>query len=179
MVDPAASRRLMFRGLFFVLCASIIFINMLPLTIEPRRVPGPDLLFCITAIWIMRRPQWAPVGLIVLIHLIADLLFLRPVGLWPAISLLGYEYLRRKSTATTEIPPLIEFGMAMILFAALVTLNAVIHVIFGIPHPSFGATSLHVIVTALAYPVVMAFSVFVTRVRRARPSDFDGSGMMS
>ncbi len=179
MVDPAATRRWMFRGLFFALCACIIFISMLPLTTEPRRVPGPDLLFCITAIWIMRRPRWAPVGLIVLVHLIADLLFLRPVGLWPAISLLGYEYLRRKSTASTEIPALIEFGMAMTLFAVMVAANAVVHLLFGIPHPSFGASALHVIVTAVAYPVVMAFSVFVTRVRRARPSDFDGSGMIS
>ena len=179
MVDPAASRRLMFRGLFFVLCAGIIFINMLPLTTEPRRVPGPDLLFCITAIWIMRRPRWAPVGLIVLVHLVADLLFLRPVGLWPAISLLGYEYLRRKSIETTEIPPLVEFGMAMVLFGGLVMLNAVAHILFGIPHPSFGASALHVIVTAVAYPLVMAFSVYVTRVRRARPSDFDGSGLIS
>ncbi len=179
MVDPAATRRWVFRGLFFALCACIIFISMLPLTTEPRRVPGPDLLFCITAIWIMRRPRWAPVGLIVLVHLIADLLFLRPVGLWPAISLLGYEYLRRKSTASTEIPALIEFGMAMTLFATMVAANAVVHLLFGIPHPSFGASALHVIVTAVAYPVVMAFSVFVTRVRRARPSDFDGSGMIS
>jgi len=179
MVDPDASRRFMFRGLFFALCACVIFINMLPLTTEPRRVPGPDLLFCLTAVWIMRRPKWAPVGLIVLVHLIADMLFLRPIGLWPAITILGYEYLRRKSTDATEMPPLVEFGMVLALFCGLLAANAITHVILGIPHPTFGATVLHAIVTALAYPLVMAFSVYVTRVRRARPSDFDGSGLIS
>ena len=177
MVDPIATRRFGFRCVFFALCAVIIFVKMLPLSTIPRTIPGPDLLFCLTAVWIMRRPRWAPVGLIVLVHLIADILFLRPIGLWPAISLLGYEYLRRKAGGPTEIAAPLEVGMAAATFAAVVALNALMQLIFGIGQPGFGTLVLHVITTVIAYPFVIAFSHYLIRVRRARPTDLDSSGI--
>lgn len=176
MVDPITTRRFLFRCMFLLLCAVIIFMKMLPLSTIPSAVPGPDWLFCLTAVWIMRRPRWAPVGLIILVHLVADILYLRPIGLWPAISLLGYEYLRGKSGGPTEISPPLEVGMAGAVFAVLVAINAIFQFVFGIAQPNLGVLLLHVIVTIMAYPFVIAFSHFVIRVRRARPTDMDGSG---
>ena len=177
MVDPVTSRRFGYRCAFLALCAVIIFFKMLPLSIDPGRLPGPDLLFCVTAVWIMRRPRWAPVGLIVLVHLVADILFLRPLGLWSAISLLGYEYLRGKASGNSEITPPIELGMAAATFAVMAVVQAAAQALFGLPQPSFGVVGLHVIMTVLAYPLVILFSVYIIGVRRARPIDLDGSGV--
>jgi rod shape-determining protein MreD len=177
MVDPLTMRRFLFRCLFAGLCALIIFLNMLPLTTQPRMIPGPDLLFCLTAAWIMRRPRWAPVGLIVVMHVIADLLFMRPLGLWPAITLLAYEYLRRKARNTTEITPVVEITMVSATFAAAVAVNVIVLFVFAVPQASLAALLLHVIVTALAYPLVIGFSVFVAGVRRAKPTDIDDEGI--
>lgn len=173
MVDPITSRRFGYRGLFLVLCAVIIFFKMLPLSTIPGRIPGPDLLFCLTAVWIMRRPRWAPVILIVFVHLVADILFMRPIGLWAAISLLGYEYLRSKAEGDTELSPPIEVGLAAGTFAGIAALNALVHAVLGMPQPSFGVMGLHVIMTVLAYPFVIAASVYILGVRRARPTDPD------
>ncbi|MCY4180811.1 MAG: rod shape-determining protein MreD [Litoreibacter sp.] len=175
MVDPITLRRYLYRALFLFICAVLIFLKLLPLTTEPRSIPGPDLLFCLTAVWIMRRPRWAPVGLIVLVHLLADLLFMRPVGLWPALALLGYEFMRRQAEGSTELSPLAEIALAGIAFTAIVTANALFLTIVGVQHPGVFAAVLHVLVTLLAYPFVMAFCVFVLRVRRRRPSELDGS----
>lgn len=177
MVDPLALRRFLFRCLFFGLCSVVIFLKMLPLTTEPRTIPGPDLLFCLTAAWVMRRPRWAPVGIIVLMHVVADLLFMRPVGLWPALSLLGYEYLRRKALGSAEVTPPIEIGLVSACFAVLIAANAFAHAVFGIPQASVGLQVLHVLITVVFYPLVIAFSVYVTGVRRARPSDMDDDGV--
>ncbi len=177
MVDPITTRRFLFRCLFLGLCALIIFVQMLPLSTVPGGIPGPDLLFCLTAVWIMRRPRWAPVGLIVLVHLVADILFLRPIGLWPAIALVGFEYLRGKAAGSVEISPPLETGMAAAVFAALVAANAMFQFVFGIAQPSLGVLLMHVIVTVMAYPVVIALSTYVFRVRRAKPTDMDGSGI--
>ena len=177
MVDPLTLRRFLFRCLFFGLCAVVIFLKMLPLTTEPRTIPGPDLLFCLTAAWIMRRPRWAPVGIIVLMHVVADLLFMRPVGLWPALSLLAYEYLRRKAIGSNDVTSAAEVGLVSGCFAALVFANALILAVVGIPQATFGMQLLHVIVTILFYPLVIAFSVYVTGVRKARPTDLDDDGV--
>lgn len=177
MVDPVTTRRFGFRCVFFGLCGVIIFLKMLPLSTIPRTIPGPDLLFCLTAVWIMRRPRWAPVGLIVLVHLIADILFLRPIGLWPAISLLGYEYLRAKASGPTEIAAPLEVGMAGATFAVIVAVNALFQLIFGIAQPSIATLALHIVMTVIAYPFVIAFSYYLIRVRRAKPTDLDGEGI--
>lgn len=175
MVDPITSRRFGYRCLFLGLCAVIIFFKMLPLSTIPGRVPGPDLLFCLTAVWIMRRPRWAPVASIVIVHLIADILFMRPIGLWSAVSLLGYEYLRSKAEGGTEISPPIEIGLAAGTFAAIAAINGIVQALLGLPQPSFGVVGLHVIMTAVAYPFVIAVSVYLLGVRRARPTDPDAS----
>lgn len=177
MVDPISTRRFLFRCLFLGLCAVIIFVKMLPLSTVPGGIPGPDLLFCLTAVWIMRRPRWAPVGLIIVVHLVADILFLRPIGLWPAISLIGFEYLRSKAAGSVEISPPLEVGMAAAVFSAMVAAQALLQILFGIPQPSLGVSLMHVIVTIMAYPVVILISTYVLRVRRARPTDMDGSGI--
>lgn len=176
MVDPVTSRRFGYRCLFVGLCMVVIFFKMLPLSTIPGRLPGPDLLFCLTAVWIMRRPKWAPVGLIVLMHLVADILFLRPIGLWSAISLLGYEYMRSQAEGGTEISPPLEIGLAAATFAVMAGLNGLVQYVLGLPQPSFGVTGLHVIMTVVAYPFVIAVSVYLLRVRRARPTDLDGTG---
>ncbi|MEM6595476.1 MAG: hypothetical protein AAF672_11875 [Pseudomonadota bacterium] len=175
MVDPITMRRYLYRALFLFICAVLIFLKLLPLTTEPRSIPGPDLLFCLTAVWIMRRPRWAPVGLIVLVHLLADILFMRPVGLWPALALLGYEFMRRQAEGGTEVSALVEIGLAGVAFTAIVTANAFFLTIVGVQHPGIFAAILHVLVTLLAYPIVMGFCVIVLRVRRRRPTELDGS----
>lgn len=177
MVNPVTSRRFMYRGIFLLLCAFIIFLKLLPLTTVPGRVPGPDLLFCLTAVWLMRRPRWAPVGLILLVHIIADILFMRPIGLWSAITLLGYEFLRGKALGDTEITPMVELGITSSLFVLMVIGNTAILAVSGVIQPSLGVTGLHVIMTIIAYPFVMLFCVHTLKVRRARPSDLDGTGV--
>ncbi len=176
MVDPVTLRRFLYRCLFLALCTFVIFLKMLPLTTEPRLVPGPDLLFCITAAWVIRRPRWAPVLLVVLVLVVADLLFMRPVGLWPALGLLAFEYLRRKGSEPTELPPIVEVGMVSASFAALVAMNALVHAVMGIPQAPALPQVLHVVMTCLAYPFVIAFTMFVLQVRRAKATDVDSRG---
>lgn len=198
MVDPITWRRFQFRMLFLLVSMLIIFSQLLPLNTAPAAVqlldvetgqllreggsyfnlPGPDLLFCLTAAFLMRRPRWAPVGLIVLVHLLADVLFLRPLGLWPAVVIVGYEFLRRQTNATTEVAVPLEVALVTGTFAAAVFANGLLHLIFAVSHPSFGATLLHICTTALAYPFVIAVVHFILRVRRAGARELDSDGVI-
>ncbi|NNK79635.1 MAG: rod shape-determining protein MreD [Litoreibacter sp.] len=171
MVDPAASRRWMFRGLFLATCACVMFIQMLPLRTTPALLPAPDLLFAVAAVLIMRRPAYVPVLLVVGVFFLADLLYLRPPGLWTAIVLVATEFLRRRSVAPTEFPFLVEFAVFSGVFTAMVAGNAVTQLVFGLTPPDLATLALHVLVTMAAYPFVIAFSHFILGIRRARPSD--------
>ena len=176
MVDPATFRRWMFRGVFALLCSVLIFGKMLPLTAIPRAIPGPDLIFAFSAAFIMRRPRYAPVLLVVGILLLTDILFLRPIGLWPAIALVALEVMRSRATSQVETPLPAELLQFAMLFSGAVCVNALVLVIFGLPVISFSALILHIVVTGVAYPVVIAATHYVLRVRRARPSDVDAVG---
>ncbi|MEP3347364.1 MAG: hypothetical protein ABJN34_07485 [Litoreibacter sp.] len=198
MVDPITWRRFQFRVLFLLVSALVIFGQLLPLNTGPASVqlldpetgelireggsylslPGPDLLFCFTAAFLMRRPRWAPVLLIVVVHLLADILFLRPLGLWPAVSIVGYEFLRRQTNATAEIAVPFEVALVVGTFAAAVLVNGLLHLIFAVSHPAFGATILHILTTAIAYPFVIGVTHFILRVRRAAARELDSDGVI-
>lgn len=178
MVDPITWRRFWYRCLFFLVCSLVIFGSLLPLSTVPESVPGPDLVFCLTAAFLMRRPRWAPVVLIVFIHLLSDILFLRPLGLWTAISLVAYEFLRAQTNATNELPVPLEVAFVTGAFAAATVVNGLFHLVFAISHPGIGVTFLHILTTAVAYPFVVALAHFVLRVRRARASELDSTGVI-
>lgn len=198
MVDPITWRRFQYRTLFVVVSALVIFGQLLPLNTEPAVVqlidpvngqiieegssylslPGPDWLFCLTAAFLMRRPRWAPVALIVFVHLMADVLYLRPLGLWPAISLVAYEFLRRQTNASNEVSLLLEVALVVGSFTAAVFANALVQLVFAVPQPGFGATLLHILTTAIAYPFVIAVTHFILRVKRASVRELDSDGVI-
>lgn len=176
MVDPASTRRWMYRGIYLLVCGLLMFLAMLPLNTEPGHIPGPDLIFAFSAAIIMRRPRFAPVGLVVAVLLLSDILFLRPIGLWSAIALLGLEFLRSRSNGATEIPWPSEMFLFAVVFCVSVVTNALFFLIFGVPHTGFISIVLHALMTCVAYPFVLMITHSVLRVRRARPSDFDAAG---
>ena len=198
MVDPITWRRFQYRTLFVVVSALVIFGQLLPLNTEPAVVqlidpvngqiieegssylslPGPDWLFCLTAAFLMRRPRWAPVALSVFVHLMADVLYLRPLGLWPAISLVAYEFLRRQTNASNEVSLLLEVALVVGSFTAAVFANALVQLVLAVPQPGFGTTLLHILTTAIAYPFVIAVTHFILRVKRASVRELDSDGVI-
>lgn len=196
MVDPIKFRRFLFRCLFLLVCAVLIFAKMLPLGTEPAAtplidpvtgetttegkstlfIPGPDLIFAMMSAWIIRRPRWAPIGLIVAVLLLTDLLFLKPIGLWTAIGLLGLEFIRSRAHGATEMPWPVEIAIFAGVFTASIFANAIFFLVFNLPSPGLLTLLLHIIMTVAAYPFVLLVTHYVLRVRRARPTDFDAIG---
>ncbi len=196
MVDPITLRRFLFRCLFLLVCAVLIFMKLLPLGTEPVAIahydpvsgdllegegstlfiPGPDLIFAIMAAWVLRRPRWAPVLLIFAVLLLTDLLFLKPVGLWAAIGLLAMEFLRTRAQGNAEITWPAEIALFGMVFTAATLVNALFFLIFGLPVPGLTTLLLHIVITVAAYPIVLVITHYVLRVRRARPTDLEAVG---
>jgi hypothetical protein len=68
------------RIVLVVLALAAIHVPMIPVSHAADRLPVPDLLFCLLAAWVVRRPERLPLLLVVALGLLADLLQARPVG---------------------------------------------------------------------------------------------------
>jgi rod shape-determining protein MreD len=139
-------------------------------------VPGPDLLVAIALAWAARRPDYVPVVLVALVMLLADFLFMRPPGLWAAITVLGVEFLRNRESAFRDLPFLVEWGLVAVLLLAMTLANAFVLLVLMVDQPTLGLTLLQLIATILAYPLVVGVTVFALGLRRAAPGEIDEMG---
>ncbi|TDL75993.1 rod shape-determining protein MreD [Palleronia sediminis] len=173
MVDPVTMRRTGFRLLFLAMAALVIFVRILPFRIGTAPVPAPELLTLTTFAWVIRRPEYAPVALIALVHLTADILFMRPLGLWTILVVLGCEYLRKHSNIPSELPFPVEWVMVTMTLATMIAAGMLVQAVLLVPQPSIGANALQLIVSAAAYPIVVVVTAFGLGVRPAGVAERD------
>lgn len=176
MVDPATSQRWAYRGLYLALAAALLFLRLLPLSTEPPRVPGPDLLLCLTLAWMLRRPDYVPAIFIVAVVLLEDLLLMRPPGLWALIVLLGSEFLRDREPTMRGLPFLVEWATVAAVIAIMILVNRMVLALFMVPQSGLGLTLLQGLITLLCYPVVVGLSLMALGLRRAAPGEVDAQG---
>ncbi|GAB5448029.1 rod shape-determining protein MreD [Gymnodinialimonas sp.] len=162
-----------YRAVFLGLCLGVITLKLLPLNLAAGGIPGPDLLVLLTFAWMVRQPALVPLGLLLVVFLLADFLFMRPPGLWTALLLIAAESLRRRRLTMTELPFLVEWGTVAALIMGMVLLNRVILWMLLVDLNSLGLTLAHGIVTIAIYPVVVAVSKFVFRVRKLGPTELE------
>ena len=74
-----------YRATFVGLSALIFFFALLPFDAGDGNVPGPDLVIALVAAWVLRRPDYLPVWLLVIVLLLGDFVLMRPLGLWTLI----------------------------------------------------------------------------------------------
>lgn len=144
-----------YRLLFVVLAALIAFVQLLPLSPGPGQWPGPDVLLLIALSWTIMRPVFVPILLLAVVFLTADLLFMRPPGLWTALAILGCEFLRSRRILIRNAPFFIEWALVAGVIVAMTITNALVLSIFGVSQPSLGLTVIRLLVTILCYPLVM------------------------
>lgn len=176
MVDPVSRHRLAYRLLFVGLAALVLFVRILPLGAVPARVPGPDLILCGTIAWVLRRPDYAPAGLIAAVFLMEDILAMRAPGLWPAVVMMGTEFLRSREASFRDLPFALEWVIAGALIVAMTVIHGLVLAAFLVPQAPAGLTASQTVVTILAYPGVVFLAHFVFGLRKAAPGQVDAFG---
>ena len=94
MVDPVTRARLWHRVLFVTIAALVLLLRLLPLSPSASGFSGPDITLALILAWVLRRPEYVPVALILVVVVVEDLLLQRPPGLWPLIVLGATHWLR-------------------------------------------------------------------------------------
>ena len=144
-----------YRILFVGLAAMVGFVQLLPINAPADRLPGPDILLLIALSWTVRRPVFLPVLLVAAVFLIADLLFMRPPGLWTALVILGCEFLRSRRVLLKNVSFPIEWLLVAGVIGAMTLANAMILGLFSVPQPTAGLLVIRMLFTVLCYPLVV------------------------
>lgn len=176
MVESLGARRLIWRSAFVGFATLIAFVQLLPLGTGAGVLPGPDLLTLLALAWVLRRPEYVPILLLAAVMLLADFLFMRPPGLWAAIVVLGAEFLRVREQGLRDLPFLAEWGLIAGVFVAMTLGEALLLLVFMVPQPPLGLTLIQLILTILAYPLVVGVTGFGLGLRRAAPGEVDEMG---
>lgn len=176
MAEAIITRRWRYRLLFVFLAAVVMFFQLLPLDAGPGGLPGPDWLLLLGCAFVVRRPNYLPVTLAAVVYLLTDVMYLRPLGLWAAISVLGLEFLRTRQAVTRELPFLVEWAMLAAVIVAMTISNTLILAIFRVDQPALGLSLIQMIATILAYPLVVLFASRILGLRKMAPGEVDQLG---
>jgi len=161
MVDPATTKLWAFRGLYLMLSASVIFLQLIPMQTTPTQIPSPDFLLCLTAVWVVRQPDHIPVVAVAGVFLLADLMFMQPPGLMAALVVLGMEFLRSRHNYMREFPFVLEWAVVGVVIAAIVFGCRLLSLLLVLTPPPLGLSLLQLVATLLFYPLIALISHFV------------------
>lgn len=165
-----------YRAVFAAVAALIAFVQLLPLDMRAQQVPGPDVLTLLAFSWVVMRPDFVPVALLAIVFFLGDILFMRPLGLWTALVILGAEFLRSRSVALRETSFLSEWTLVAGVYAAILTANTMILALFAVDQAGLGLTMIRLIATILVYPLVVILGGRAVGLKKIVPGEVDRLG---
>jgi rod shape-determining protein MreD len=165
-----------YRALFVALALALLFLRLLPLGSDAGRLPGPDLLLCLTLAWVMRRPDYLPVWLIAGVVLVEDLILMRPPGLWTALVVMASEFIRSRVALTRELNFVVEWLLVAGLMVAMLLTYRLVFAMALLPQLPFGFALVQLLWSVLAYPVVVAASRLVLDLHKPGTGETDDYG---
>ncbi|TDL89118.1 rod shape-determining protein MreD [Meridianimarinicoccus aquatilis] len=176
MTELRLSTRLGHALLFSGLAALVVLIKLLPLNTGPRMWPAPDLLLCLVLAWVVRRPDLLPLLLVAALLFVADMMLMRPPGLWSGLVVLATEWLRRRQRPLRAMPFAVECAMIGGIIATLIVVHWAVLAVLFVQQPTLGQQLLQVPLTILAYLPVVALLHFGLGVRKQPAIEGFGAG---
>jgi rod shape-determining protein MreD len=165
-----------YRGLFLALALGLVFLKLLPLGHSAGALPGPDLVLCLIMAWVVRRPDYIPLTMIVLVVLIEDLILMRPPGLWTAFVVMATEFLRSRVALTRELNFVVEWMLVAGLMLGILLAYRLTLAVTLVPQAPFGFAAVQVLWSILLYPLVVGLSHLVLDLRKPATGEIDSFG---
>lgn len=173
MAERGASHVWAMRAVYVGICLMLIYLRLLPLNTVPRGWAGPDLILALTLAWGLRRPEYVPPLLVAGVFLLTDLLFQRPPGLWAGLVLIGSQMLRARAPDLRDLTFPVEWLSVTTTLVAMTLAYRLILGVLMVDQAPLGLSLLELVMTLVAYPVVVLISQSVIGVRKVAPGELD------
>ena len=157
-------------GTFFVLQA------LIPLDLTANRIPGPDVMYCITMAYVIRRPEFVPLWAIVIVFFLRDVLSMAPLGIWTLLMVISTEVVRANLQAFREYFYAIEWLWVIAIFAIMLTLHQLILALSLSFTPKFVDQLYQFFFTAACYPVIVVIMKYGFGIDRPAAGKTDARG---
>lgn len=168
---PAFAETLLYLGLGVL----AVIAPLVPLAPGGRLMP-PDLAYCLTVAWVVRRPGRLPFWAVLCVGLLGDVMLARPIGLGALGLLLLAEVFRHRAHLFWSAPFPLEWLAAAGGFAAMLAAeHLALQVVFATP-PGLELAARHLLATAVAYPLVVLGLTWCLGIRAPTARD-GGRGM--
>lgn len=126
---------------------------------------SPDLLFCVAAFLVLRRPSSTPVVVVILLGMLRDVLSGGPTGLGALTLVFATEALRLARPALVRRALPVELIVVAAVAAAMSALQVAALVVTLTPLPVLSIIGLRLIETMVAYVAVYVVFRYILRVQ--------------
>ena len=165
-----------FRALFVALALTSLFLRLLPLPHDPGALPGPDMMLCLILAWVVRRPDYLPMPLILIAVLVEDLVLMRPPGLWTAVTVLATEFLRSRTILTREISFAVEWMLVAGVMLSMMLANRLVLALAFSAQVPLGAALVQILWSIALYPLIVGLSRLAFDLRKPASGEVDDYG---
>lgn len=177
MVDPIASRILVFRTLFAAVVVFVTFARLLPVSaVSTGALPGPDILIALTCAWVLRRPAYVPAAFLVALFIFVDLMSQMPPGLGALSILAGSEFLRARFNLLRELPFPAEWAVVTATIVAMAALSHIVMAFLIADRAPLGLQLVQALFTAAIYPLAALVTAYVFGIRKPSPGELEALG---
>lgn len=141
-----------------------ILLELAPVDLRASATPSPDLLFCVSAFLVIRRPSSTPAALIVVLGLARDLIGGGPVGVGALSLMLAVEALRFHRDALIRSWAREFAAVALVAFAMIAAQVVALTLAFA-PSPALDTLALGGVFTCFAYVALALLLRYLFRIK--------------
>lgn len=176
-MDDISKIQLWFRrALYALTCWVLIFIPLIPLNMSPSVIAAPDIMLCLTTALVVRRAVYAPVWLVAIMFLMADILLDRPLGLWSFIVVAAIEMIRANRLSFREMFFVTEWAIVSLGFCMMMLMQQFLLGFVLLPRLPLAGTLWQLGLTIACYSVTVFVISEVLRVRKPTPGQYNSFG---
>lgn len=164
---------------FALLILAILFLHLLPLQTGTGGWVWPNFILCFALAWSVRRPEFVPATLLAVVFLISDLLLQRPPGLWAVLALVACEQIKGQARGLRDASLASEFVSVAVWIVGIGVSYQLVLGLMLLERAPLVPALIQIVVTVLAYPLVVAITHGLLGVRKAAPNDMGSKGARS
>ena len=176
MNDLLVLRGILFRLLYLLGGVTFIVITLIPFDLTAGRAAGPDILFALAFLLVIRRPEYLPMISVLFVFFLQEVAASAPLGIWTLLVLLATEWVRYNLQAFREYNFIYEWLWFCAIYLTMMLLRHLALVVTVSHRPDLLDLTLVYLFTILLYPPLTGVAHYVFGVHSPPAGETDAWG---